>query len=360
MTTNDHSLHACTIIAKNYIAFARTLCDSFLAYHPNGVFHTLVVDDIDGYIDPTKERFEIISLASLNIPNLRDFCFKYNITELSTATKPYVLQYLFDAKHVDKVLYLDPDILVMDSLEDLYRRLDDHDMLLTPHLDTDYPDDGSKPDDAHIMRSGIFNLGFIALRKSDSVDRFLSWWQHKLYTKCLVDPSAGYFVDQKFVEYAYVLFNNFFIVNDTGYNVAYWNLHSRTVTYRDGHWMCNDGRLFFYHFSNYKPENSQSISGHQTRFAFSDLPDLLRLFSHYHDLLIKNGYHESQSWPYTYSAFKNFRELRQVLLRSYRGYAKEINIENLLSFNRYPEYCKVLRNRVATSIKEMVYSKGTQ
>ena len=357
--TNDRSFHACTIIAKNYVAFARTLCDSFLAHHPNGVFSTLVIDDIDGYIDPAQEHFEIISLASLGIPDLRDFCFKYNITELSTAVKPYVLKYLFDVKQVEKILYLDPDILVTGPLEDLYHLLDFHDIILTPHLDADFPDDGRKPDDAHIMLSGIFNLGFIGLRRSDNVDRFLQWWQHKLYTKCIVDHGAGYFVDQKFIEYAFVLFRNISIVFDTGYNAAYWNLHSRAITYRDGRWMCNDGRLYFYHFSNYKPERPHSISAYQTRFEFSELPDLRRLFSFYHDLLIRNDYEKSQKWPYSYSEFKNLREMAQVLTRSYRGYAKEVNLETLFSFTRYPFYFKRLKIRLTASIKEMINWKRT-
>jgi lipopolysaccharide biosynthesis glycosyltransferase len=352
--TSDRSFHACTIIAKNYVAFARTLCDSFLAHHPNGVFYTLVIDDIDGYIDPAKEHFEIISLASLSIPNLRDFCFKYNITELSTAVKPYVLKFLFDVKQVEKMLYLDPDILVTGPLKDLYHRLDAHDVVLTPHLDTDFPDDGLKPDDAHIMLSGIFNLGFIGLRRSDNVDRLLLWWQHKLYTKCIVNNSAGYFVDQKFIEYSFVLFRNMSIVYDTGYNAAYWNLHSRSITFPGERWMCNDGRLYFYHFSNYKPERPHSISAYQTRFDLAKLPDLHRLFSIYHDLLIKNGYEESQTWPYSHADFKNPRELLQVLTRSYRGYARELNLENLFLFTRYPLYIRTLKKRLTASIKEML------
>jgi lipopolysaccharide biosynthesis glycosyltransferase len=352
--TNTRSVHACTIIAKNYIAFARTLCDSFLAHHPHGVFYTLVIDDIDGYIDPSKEHFEILSIASLSIPNLRDFCFKYHITELSTAVKPYVLKYLFDVKQVDKLLYLDPDILVTSSLDDLYHRLDVHDIVLTPHLDTDFPDDGHKPDDAQVMLSGIFNLGFIGLRKNENTDRFLKWWQHKLYSKCIADQGTGYFVDQKFIDYALVLFQNISIVHDTAYNVAYWNLHSRIVTYRDGHWMCNDRRLAFYHFSNYKPERPHSISGYQTRFELSRLPNLHRLFSFYHDLLIKNGYEESRKWPYSYSEFETLPELFQVLTRSYRGYAKKVNLETFFSFSQYREYLRVLRLRLSMSVKQLL------
>ena len=82
------------------------------------------------------------------------------------------------------------------------------------------------PNDAHIMKSGIFNLGFIGLKNCHNAHRFLIWWQNKLYNKCLIKPASGYFVDQKFMDLALCMFKNISIIKDTGYNVAYWNLHS--------------------------------------------------------------------------------------------------------------------------------------
>jgi len=194
----------CTIIAKNYISFARTLCNSFLEQHPDGVCYVLIIDEAKGYIDGEKEKFEVVSLDDLNIRNQREFCYKYNITELSTAVKPYLLKYLIDVKSINKILYLDPDILITNPLSILFDELDKHDIILTPHLDKDYPDDGLKPSDSNIMVSGTFNLGFIGVRKSENVNQFLLWWQVKLYDKCVTDFALGYFVDQKFIDYAIV------------------------------------------------------------------------------------------------------------------------------------------------------------
>ena len=204
------------------------------------------------------------------------------------------------------------------SLDRLYDELNNHDIIVTPHLDVDYPDDGCMPNDSHIMKSGIFNLGFIGVKKSETVDRFLRWWQNKLYDKCVIDHAAGYFVDQKFIDYAFVLFRNISIIYDTGYNVAYWNLHSRKISLRENKWVCNNGKLYFFHFSDYKPERSLSISGHQNRYQLADLPDLNNLFLLYHNLLEDNGYSETRTWPYTFNTFSNIRELRFILKRFYR------------------------------------------
>src|SRR5450432_3422470 len=102
----------CTIIAKNYLAFARTLAQSFLALHPDHKCYVVIVDDFAGLINPDDECFEIIRLADLEIPDLPNLCFKYDVKELCTAVKARLLEYLIREKGLDRLLYLDPDILV--------------------------------------------------------------------------------------------------------------------------------------------------------------------------------------------------------------------------------------------------------
>ena len=38
----------CTIIARNYLAHARVLAESFFAHHPGGDFAVLLIDDENG------------------------------------------------------------------------------------------------------------------------------------------------------------------------------------------------------------------------------------------------------------------------------------------------------------------------
>ena len=90
------AIAACTIISKNYIALARTLADSFRGFHPDVPFFVLLVDRVDGYFQAENEKFHLVGLKELNIPDLESFCFKYTIVELNTAVKPYFLGRLFD------------------------------------------------------------------------------------------------------------------------------------------------------------------------------------------------------------------------------------------------------------------------
>lgn len=315
----------CTIIAKNYLAFARTLAQSFLAQHPGGKVYVLIVDDFAGCINPDDECFEIVTLASLDIPNLPEFCFKYNLKELCTAAKASLLEYLLREKSLERLIYLDPDVLVTGSLDDLYEKLITHDIVLTPHLDSDYPDDDLLPNDGHILRAGQFNLGFIGVNSSENAKSFLSWWRAKLHEKCVVDIANGYFVDQKFIDFVPLFFERVWIEKNTGYNVAYWNLHSRQLNEVGEAWKCNDGPLYFFHFSGYDPDGS-GISTHipesMARYRFANRSDLTKLFNDYKKRLLANGHRETSRWPYSFDYFKTGERVPEHLRSYYRNLHK--------------------------------------
>src|SRR5438552_1984256 len=297
---------ACTIVAKNYLAFARTFAQLFLSFHPGGRVYVLIVDDFEGFMNPSDECFETIKLNDLSIPDVVNLTFRYDPTELCTSLKARFLEYLIEEKSLDRVLYFDADILVTGQLERIYDLLDHHDIVLTPHLNADFPNDGMLPDDGYILRAGLFNLGFIAINSSENARSFLTWWKAKLYEQCVVDVANGYFVEQKFIELAPLLFRNLFIETGPGYNVAYSNLHSRQLGRHNGSWTCHGGPLFFYHFSGYSPQ-SDIISRYipsLARYRLSGRADLRPLFSEYERLLNSNSNEQARTYPYTFGFFK--------------------------------------------------------
>jgi hypothetical protein len=327
MTTNRA---VCTIIAKNYLAHARTLCDSYRQFHPEDRCFVLVVDDHRGFIDPAQEDFEFISVEELGIPDFYPrFAFKYNVTELSTAVKPYLLDLLLRRKGIDRLLYLDPDIIVLQKLDRLYEALDRSDIVLTPHLDADYPDDGLKPDDSTMMTVGMFNLGFIGTKSGKNTNDFLKWWAHKLYSKCVIDFPAGYFVDQKFLDLALFLFDGIHIEKDTGYNVAIHNLHSRHISFEDGAWLCNGKPLYFFHFCGFNYSDDVSICKYFAddiiRYTLDNRPDLAPLYNHYRSRIRANGHEVTSRWQYTYGCFDTGQRILDPFRRWYRD-SKEMQV----------------------------------
>lgn len=65
-----------TIIAKNYLAFARTLMQSAKTHQPNWRRVVILVDEPEGKFDINEEDFEVIELSNLPLRQLQSLRFK--------------------------------------------------------------------------------------------------------------------------------------------------------------------------------------------------------------------------------------------------------------------------------------------
>lgn len=294
----------CTIIAKNYLASARCLTGSFLEQHPDGRVFVLLIDEPDGYFDPAQEDFTAVSAKEIGIKNYGLMVHRYSVLELSTAVKPFFLEYLFRQYACRQLCYFDPDIYFYQPITEIWDLLNSYSIVLTPHL-LDFLDEKFAPDELSIMQSGCYNLGFIGLSETPDLYRFLRWWQQKLDKHCIVDFDQGLFVDQRWIDLVPGFFSDVCIHRDPGCNVAYWNLNHRHIRRENGLYLVNGAPLKFFHFSGFSPVAPNILSKYQNRFTFDDLPHLKPLFEDYRECLQAQGYAESQRWPYTYNYYPN-------------------------------------------------------
>jgi glycosyltransferase involved in cell wall biosynthesis len=316
MTMADYGI--CTIFAKNYLAAARVLTASFLHHHPDGRVYGLLCDRLDGYFDPRNEQFTTIYLEDLGIPELSEMICKYNILELSTAVKAKLLHNLLYKENLKKLCYFDPDILILNPLDNIFSLLDNNQIVLTPHLVEPQTRIWS-PSEKQLLLVGVYNLGFIGLRKGEATNRFLCWWHEKLIEHCYADPYNGLFVDQHWVDLVPSLFDSVYILRDPGYNAAYWNLPERPIVRVGQSYQCKDRPLIFFHFSGYSPRDPQRVSKHQTGhgdfWRVNDLGDGAELFETYRQLLIQHGFETSSQWPYALNFFSNGVPVPQLARR---------------------------------------------
>jgi glycosyltransferase involved in cell wall biosynthesis len=311
---------ACTVVSKNYLAYARALAASLKQHHPEIPFFVLLVDRVDGHFDPAAEPFTVWTAEDLdNIPDLQGFLFKYTILELNTAVKPYYFERLFQKHDLKKLIYFDPDILIFSSLDPLLALLDTNSAVLTPHLMRPY-DDGCRPTEADILQAGTHNLGFIAMSDKPAMRECLTWWQERLFDHCVVDLAHGYFVDQKWMDLAPHLFDGFYNLRDPRYNVAYWNLHERGrgLELRGDTVFLNEEPVVFFHFSGFNADKLEPISKHQNRYRLSDLPNLRPIYEYYRDQQRAHGHDAAKVWPYAYAAFDNGVKISDTVRRLYR------------------------------------------
>ncbi|NIK92519.1 glycosyl transferase [Mangrovimonas sp. CR14] len=280
---------AFTICSNNYLAHAKTLGDSFLEHHPEATFIIGLVDKFDLSFDYTVfSKFLIIPVEDIQIPDFDDLHKKYNIIELNTAVKPFYFHHIFTQLKPEKLLYIDPDILVTSHFNEVFDILDDKNIVITPHICKPIEDEYA-PTDYHTLRGGVFNLGFIGLSNYQKVSDFLDWWGARVTKYGFADFSKSMFYDQIWINYVPALFDNYFILKHPGYNMANWNLHERHLTIQDHTYLVNEVyHLRFFHFSSYKFHKPDDICSYLTRYDFNNRPDLIPLFHDYQEKLLNN------------------------------------------------------------------------
>ena len=241
----------------SYLNRARVLFQTLRRFHPDWELAALITDrPPEGFaFDPAKEPFDrVVWAEELGITDFPAWLFKHDVVEACTAVKgPFMHQACTSG--ADVVIYLDPDTALFGSLDPLIEMLARHDILLTPHLVDPNDDPAAIADnDLSASRTGIFNLGFVAIRTRGEGARFAKWWNDRLLSYCYDDMPAGLFVDQRWCDHAPALFDKVGVVRDPGYNVASWNLSRRTVAVeKDGRITVNGSPLRFWHFTKLGP-----------------------------------------------------------------------------------------------------------
>ncbi|MBI3144822.1 MAG: group 1 glycosyl transferase [Pseudogulbenkiania sp.] len=307
---------ACTIVSKNYFAYAKTLADSYTSAHPEATFYILIVDRKDTAFEKAHSNYNTIWVEDLGIDSFLHYAFKYDILELNTNVKPALLRQLLK-KH-EKALYIDPDIFIYKRLDDIYSTLDSCSIVLTPHI-TSPIQDKLKPTEVDMLKGGIFNLGFIGVRRSSEALSMLDWWHQRCMEMAFNEPQTGVFVDQKWANLIPCLFDKVHIEKSPGYNMAYWNLHERRLTH-DGEagYIVNESHpLHFFHFSGVNATDFRPLSKYQNRSNLDNRPDLEKLFTEYCSTLLKNGHAEYASIPYSFGKFRNGTSITPISRKIY-------------------------------------------
>jgi hypothetical protein len=295
-----------TIVAKNYLAHAKTLGDSVKRIHPELPFYIFLSDELDGTIDLAQEKYPIIEGKLLGIPQYRNMAFYYGMLEFCCAIRPSCFQYLALRHRHERIIYLDPDIYLYNRLEPLLESLTDHCIVLTPHVtELGLTAQGACPD-ASFLFVGAYNLGFVAVRICPEVSELLAWWGERLVDRGFIDFRDALHVDQKWMDLVPgLLGEKVLILRDPGYNAAQWNIHERQLTERDSVYYMNNRPLVFYHHTSFDPHNPARMAQRQTKFTLANRPEFTGLMEAYAAHLLGNGYDKYLKLPYAYARYSN-------------------------------------------------------
>ena len=316
-----------TSITLNYLPKAKILAKTLKQLHPDWQFHLVISDKIPSdkenlfNTELSKPHFDkVVWIEELPIPEICSWIFKHSVVEICTAVKGPYLRYLAD-QGIEKIVYIDPDIAILNSLEPIEEWLDEYGILLTPHL-LNYTDNPQSIQDNEIMgtmRHGTFNLGFLAINCTNTDGRrFVDWWADRLLSYCYADYDRGLFTDQKWVDLAPSFFEELLIIRDPGYDVASWNLDCRELGFNDrGQLMVNGSYpLRFYHFTGYDSGAGLNVVTSLTSGGAN--PVVNELWDWYIRQLDANGHETMGAVPSFYATFDDGTKIEQEMRVLYR------------------------------------------
>lgn len=306
-----------TSCTTNYIPKARILASSLKTFHPDWTFCLLLGEAAPEDFNLAAEPFDRVEFFDqLGIADYPSWLFRHRVVEICTAAKGPALYHFLVEERYEKVLYLDPDIMVCNSLAPLEALLDDHDILLTPHQLAPQPTAKSVRDNEIVaLQYGVFNLGFLGVaRRGQGLD-FARWWRDRLLEYCYDDIPRGLFTDQRWCDLVPAFFSRLHVVRDPGCNAASWNLTDRVITRNaEGVFMANGGPLRLYHFTGY----DSGAGRHMTALYAVGMPAVFELWNEYGRRLKNFGHQTLGKRPWAHMFFDDGTPIADEMRLLYR------------------------------------------
>lgn len=306
-----------TVVAKNYMASAISLVKSIKTFHKDVDCYIVLCDEWDNCDIP--EGYVFLEADKLGIKNFKTMAFMYDVVELSTAIKPYVIQYLF--KSYEEVIYLDPDIWLLQNITRVWELLSKYGCVLTPHI-VDDSIISSNHKESHILNNGVFNLGFLAVRREKEIVSFIDWWAEQLQTECI--RSEKLFVDQKWINYVPCFCDNYYVLKDKSYNISDWNYIERSIGKKDNMYTVREktgveSPIVFFHFSQIKQQSPEVyLKSINFQGNSDEMKVLSELIVEYEQELKQNGFDYWHRQSYVYNYYKDGTVISLIHRRLFR------------------------------------------
>jgi hypothetical protein len=320
---------AFTIVAKNYTGLAKVLADSVVQYDAGVKFYIFIADEESGSIElPDDAHTYLFANKALGISQREweEMAFKYSITEFCTSIKPFCFNYLLSLESESNIIYFDPDILTFAPLDFVWQTLKTKEIIITPHILTCEIDFTGNFVEKNLLSSGIYNLGFIAIKKSQGTAAFISWWQKRLSNMCFDERNEGLFTDQKWIDFLPSFFtpDQLCISRHQGMNVAPWNFYERKITKEEDAFFVSNriadsyekDELLFVHFSGFNYRNLDHSNANIANLKVP--PDLDAIFAAYNNLIASSKITSFLNLHYTYGTFTDGKPVVHYHRRLFR------------------------------------------
>lgn len=302
-----------TSICANYLPKAMALAESVKRHNSDATFVLCLVErDVPDVARDFPHFDEVVLAKDAGWENFDAFMFRHSIVEASTAVKPRFMQYLMERfADASKFVYLDPDVLVYSEFVELKRILESESIVLAPHLLRP----GNVDMEISSLAHGSYNLGFLAVSRSDNAKAFVQWWADRLFLFCYDDKARGIFTDQKWIDLAPCFFD-VHILKHHGYDFATWSLLGSDLRECEEGYVVNGDPLRFIHFSGLDSGTIDKAIGWWLTDVNRDC--FVTLYADYKQRLANHGQESLGKIPWSYANYNSGLPIAKETRIAYR------------------------------------------
>jgi hypothetical protein len=177
-----------------------------------------------------------------------------------TCTPSLMLFVMNNEPGAEWVTYLDSDLFFFASPDPIYGEMKEAAFGIIPHRFT-------KRAASH-RRFGIYNVGWVSVRRRDDGIAALRWWRERCIEWCYDRVEGDRFADQRYLDRLPGLFAGVHVIEHLGANLAPWNIAGYRIEWRDGSVQI-EGRypLLFFHFCGVKRNGRHYFNSHRLYHA---------------------------------------------------------------------------------------------
>jgi hypothetical protein len=262
----------CTYFDHNYLSRGLALYHS-LRQHAEGsrlwvlclseaCHRTLVALDLPDLIPIPLQDFEI---ADPDVAATRST--RSTIEYYFTCSPAWLLFVLDNDSDAEWVTYLDSDLFFFASPDPIYSEMEDAAFGIIPHRFAKRM--------VGYRRFGIYNVGWVSVRRRDDGIASLRWWRERCIEWCYDRVEGDRFADQRYLDRLPEQFNGVHVIEHLGANLAPWNLANYHLEWRD-ELLLIEGRypLLFFHFYGVRRRGRYYFNSH--RLYHAPFPNIVR------------------------------------------------------------------------------------
>ena len=283
--------------------------------NPNARQYVFFADNEDGFFKREDLSFECVFPEEfLETSTMKDLTFKYDAFELCNVLKAFAHRYMMERTSLSKWIYVDSDIVPVDDMMQLIDGEDQGSIFITPHSNRPANDECVSQESSQ-LKYGIYNGGWLGIRRSDDSREFVDWFVTRLKSHGFREYRNA-FVDQLWLNLAPLHLDGVRVVKNDGANIAYWNLFERELSKNDrGDVFSNGVPIVFLHLSGWSLKRPELLSRH---FGRAPVPPAIKdIVAVYGEELLAAGWDRCQSWGYSWSRYENGKMIRLEDRRKY-------------------------------------------